>query len=263
MNFSFLKNRVAVVLLVLLVIISLNLVAPEIKMFGITLSLPLQGAFWDAGNAVTGLFGGFGANTVLYQQENKKLKEENLALKQQFLKFEDMRKENDQLREAAGLAESQGIELRGAEIVGRDIFSDIITVRYGNSEGIEEGMPVITKENILVGRVIEVGTGFSKVQLLSHKESSFDGKIETKEIIGVIRGEGSMNLLFDLVSQDLELIVGDLITSSQLGGIFPENLLIGEIDVIQKVETEPFQKASISSYFDIRGAELVFIITSQ
>ncbi|MDP6703943.1 MAG: rod shape-determining protein MreC, partial [archaeon] len=150
----------------------------------------------------------------------------------------------------------------GAEIVGKNLFEDVITIKIKKAEA-EVGDSVITSGKVLVGRIIEVGAEIARVQLISHTQSSFDAKIETKDIIGVLKGEGNGTLFFDLVAQDKELREGDVVTTSKLGGIFPANLLIGEVATVEQVDVETFQKATVSPFFELSSAKLLFVITSD
>ena len=50
--------------------------------------------------------------------------------------------------------------------------------------------------------------------------------------------------------------------TSNLGEVFPENLLIGNVEKIVKTGADPFQKANVKPFFNLKSAELVFVITS-
>jgi len=138
----------------------------------------------------------------------------------------------------------------------------VLRIRAGKEEGIQPGMPVITSSRIVVGRVREVFSNVSTIRLLSHKESKFDGKIPGRQITGIVRGQGRQKALFDLVPHEEQLEIGDSVVTSNLGGIFPENLLVGEVTDVIKTGADPFQKAHVNPFFHIESAETVFVIVN-
>ena len=90
----------------------------------------------------------------------------------------------------------------------------------------------------------------------------FDAEIVETGVAGVIRGQGGQRVILDLVPQEDQFAQGDLVVTSNLGSVFPENLLIGEVVEIVKSGADPFQKAKINSFFNLKSADLVFVITS-
>ena len=123
-------------------------------------------------------------------------------------------------------------------------------------------MPVITAGKAAVGMVVESFSTHARVQLISAKESKLDAKIAETQVTGVIRGQGGQKLMLDLVPQEDELREGDIVLTSNLGDVFPENLLIGEVANVLKSGADPFQKANLKPFFNLKSSELVFVITS-
>jgi len=243
---------------VLLFILSFNVFTEEVRGFFASVSSPLQASLWQTGQNISIFLGG-----GELKAENEALRQENFSLKSQVVELEDTKRENEELRKALDLKVQKDFTIVRADIIGKNVGEDVIILRGGQELGIQEGMPVITSAKVVVGRVFKVLSGHSTVQLLSHKESRFDAKIPTKLIAGVIRGQGRQRLVFDLVPQEAELAVRDMVVTSNLGDIFPENLLVGEITEILKTGADPFQKASVKPFFDLRSAETLFIITSS
>jgi rod shape-determining protein MreC len=133
-------------------------------------------------------------------------------------------------------------------------------INKGSKDGIEENMPVITSQKILVGKIYKVYKNYSRVMLLTDKENSFGGKIVGKETLGEVSGEGNLKIIFDLIPQEKEISEGDLVETTALGGVFPKGLLVGKIGKIQKSDVQSFYQAEISPFFDLDKLETVFII---
>ena len=158
-----------------------------------------------------------------------------------------------------GLQEEFKLEI--CQVIGKDISSDTILINEGFKDGLTKDLPVITQQKILVGRISEVYKNFSKVQLITQKDTSFDAKILDTEISGLIKGEGNLRLFLDLIPPEKEIKKGDVVITTVLGGIFPRGLLVGEIEKVIKSDIEPWQQAKVKPAFNIEGLETLFIIT--
>jgi rod shape-determining protein MreC len=257
MRGQFTKKRVIAGAVVVLFVLSLNFFASEVRGFVYSVSSSFQAVLWDAGNGISNFFGG-GQLKI----ENDRLRRENFTLRGTRAELDETRKENEELRKALDIELKEDFTFVFADIIGKNIGEDVAILRGGADLGIKVGMPVITAEKAVVGKVEEVLLAQSKVRLISHKESRFDAKIPGEDITGVVRGQGGQKIMLDLIPQEAELHKGDMIITSNLGDIFPEDLLVGEITEILKTGADPFQKASVKPFFDLGATESLFIITN-
>jgi len=266
MRFNFLKNKFFYIALGILVILFLNFYREgfyqkKLKNFFYSTSLPIQTTFWQAGTKVSDFFKTISdIKNLKKENEELKLKNEELLLKVSDL--EDLKKENEFLRDALGLDLEKDFNLVMARVVAKDISHDEIEINRGLKDGISKDLPVITSQKILIGKISEIYDNFSKVMLISDKNSSFSAKIAGKETSGVVKGNGSFNAFLDLVPKEDEILSGDLIVTSILGNIFPEGLLVGEIKDVKKSDIDPFQQASISLFSNINSLDQLFIIVN-
>lgn len=267
------RNILLFGILAILVIVALNFFQKPVRNFFYLISAPIQKTFWRAGDRVSDFF------ETISDIKNLKKENEDLKLKIQSLLAENVqllefKKENETLRVALNLGLEKQFNLTFAEVIGKDISQDSLIIDKGSDDGILKGQPVITQEKTLVGKINEVYKNFSKVMLISHKDSSFDGKIlDTSnqnefgtgraEITGLVKGSGNFKIFFDLVPRDEEIKKEDIIMTTAVGGIFPEGLLVGEIKEVEKSDLEPFQKAEISPFFDIKEVNYLFIVVSE
>lgn len=248
------KRRVLVgVVTVVLVIVLLNVFQKEVKGFFYYISSPVQKVFWRAGERSAGFL------ESIMRMGNLKNKLNELTLKNQELitkivYLEELEKENKVLREALRIGLQKEFRLALAQVIGKDISQDSILINKGVQDGLLKDMPIITEQNVLVGRVISVYDRFSKVMLISHKDSSLDAEF------GVVRGQGNFNLLFDLIPREQEIFPGDMVVTSGFDNDFPKGLLIGQIKEVKKNDVEPFQQAEIEPAFNISRLDKVFVI---
>lgn len=256
------KNRGFVLLITLLLVFSLNLFSKEVRsLFSVVFS-PFQSFFWNLGNTSSDFLSGF-FHGAFFKEENARLGSENLKLQQELLSLQDIQNENEQLRKALSLGVEKEFHIVSSRIVGKDPSEDVLFLDRGSSDGIQEGMAVITPENVAVGKVGQVFEHSSRLILLSHPVSSFDAKVSSEGIVGVVRGQGRGRSLLDFIPQESRLLPGDVVVSASLGGIFPENLLIGEVKEVKTSDAKSFQQAALSLFFDVREVDLVFVIEER
>jgi rod shape-determining protein MreC len=262
MNLFSLKNRGIVLLVTLLFVFSLNLFSKEVRSFFSVAFSPFQSFFWNLGDSSSDFFSGiFRASSLA--KENGRLESENLRLLQELITLQDIQKENESLRKALSLGIEKKFHSIPSSIVGKDPSQDTLFLNKGSSDGVREGMAVITPENVAVGKIGAVFERSSRLILLSHPESSFDAKIVKEGIVGVVRGQGRYRALLDFIPQESRVLPGDVVVSSSLGGIFPENLLIGEVKEVKTSDKQSFQQAPLSLFFDVRKVDLVFVIEEK
>ncbi|MEK7071743.1 MAG: rod shape-determining protein MreC, partial [Patescibacteria group bacterium] len=151
-------------------------------------------------------------------------------------------------------------QLKMADIIAKDISEYSLMIIRGKKDGIIEGSPAITSQKVLVGRIGEVFDNFSKIILISNENSSFDAKIGGNDVYGIVKGKGHSEAWIELILKEKEVKIGDAVLTSALGGIFPKNLLVGEISEVQKSDVDLYQKAKINIGADIKELKTVFVI---
>jgi len=251
---------IGVLLIVFFVVLNLTSFSKEAKNFFYVISSPIQKTFWRAGDNISDFF------EVISKTKKLKAEVDELELKIEELtaenaRLKELKKENEVLREALGVSLEKEFKLLPAEVTGKEISQDFILINKGAKDGISRGLPVITQQKSLIGKIGEVYKNFSKVILISNEESSFDAKISETAIQGVVKGNGNLKLYLDLIPHEKEIKEGDLVVTTALGGIFPSGLLVGIIEEILKSDIHPFQKAKIFPFFNLKEIEILFIIT--
>jgi rod shape-determining protein MreC len=266
MNLMRLSPRLKIIIagfLIVLFFLALNFTPAEkeTKNFFYLISSPIQKTLWRAGDNISDFFE--------MVKEIKNLKEENEELKLKIVgllaentRLKELKRENEVLREALDIGLGKEFKLLLAEVIGKDISQDTILINLGSRDGISKDFPVINQQKALIGKIGEVYKNYSKVILISNKESTFDAKVGPDEIYGVVKGKGSLGLFLDLIPREKEIKEGDLVLTSPLGGIFPKGLLIGEIGKVLKSDVMAWQQAEIKPAFDINKLEIIFVVTS-
>lgn len=228
---------------------------------------PIQRVAASVSDAVGGFFRNL-FNTTDADLENAKLKSE-LALKNRSLvEMEELRRENERLRELLGFAQSAGIE-KGvtARVIGRpkDVYFRTFTLGAGSSSGVDLNMPVVCAEG-LVGIVTEVGSGWCKVTAIVDSTVAVPVMVErTRDTCiahGVLNASGDENRmeLHYLPADRRDLVPGDVLITSGIGGVYPKGIRLGTV-----TEVMTGDKSSINAYIapsaDFAHLEELLIVT--
>ena len=92
----------------------------------------------------------------------------------------------------------------------------------------------------------------------------YDSKNQDNGIIkGQIEPENKGYCQMVYLPIDSNVLPGDLVISSVLGGIFPKGLIIGEVERIEQQENELLKIATIKPAVDFQRLEEVFIIVKK
>ena len=140
-------------------------------------------------------------------------------------------------------------------------ISRSIIINRGTRDGIAVGMPV-TSDLGLVGRIQRVSANASQVQLINDENSAVSSRLQTTRGHGSIIGQASGVLRLTMVDLDEEIIQGDLVITSGLGGNFPSDIVVGQVTSVRQFEFELFQEAEVRSLIDFDTLEFVLVITS-
>ncbi len=185
-----------------------------------------------------------------------------------------LRKENEQLLEAAGeaqilrelfnrAAETPEYRRITADVVGQDTnpILQSMLINKGFDDGVRVGMPVEAARG-LVGQVYRVTNNAAQVALLTETASAIPVRFGSTRATGMLRGAGRGALpTIDWIDLQYDVQVGELVTTSGLGGKFPENLVIGRVVDVERNEAELFQRAIVQPAVDFASVEIVFVIT--
>lgn len=197
------------------------------------------------------------------------LKDENndLLTQQQLLLSEnaqlnDLKRENDDLRNQLGLLPRSAYDLAAASIIGQDPdgLGNWIEIDKGSDDGIRAGMVVVVSKGILVGKIQQVSATTSHVTLLTNPESTINVTTASNDTHGVARGQYGLGIIFDMILQSDTVSAGDEVITSGIGGTVPSGLYVGTVQEVHPSADHLFQQATIKSPLQISKLEFVFVI---
>ena len=267
-----LKSGIVLVILIVVIFV-LNIFISPLKNNFFKLSLPLQNIFWSAGKS-SSLFLGSLFNGASLFNENCLLKEQNQKLLSQVVLLQSIEQGNKAQSTISQTCQNSGFKFVMAGVSGLD-GDDILSINKGLEDGLLEGMPVVNEQNVLFGKIYRVYKNYSKVMLISNKNSIVNVKVQTivgqdsdnnttiiKEVDGVVKGTGGLTAYLDLIPISNEIKIEDILVTSAIDKSFPKDLLVGSIVEISKNDQKPFQQAKIDLFSDIKTADNLFVITN-
>lgn len=242
-----------------LLVVALLLLGKPMRSFVYELSARTQGALRNAYSDAS-LFFESVPRAVSILKEHENLLSQRDEFDRALAALEQIQRENDALRQILSLQKNSSFQHTLAEPIGLEIANDILLVNKGRRQGIRPGMIVITPALALVGRVVETDSTVSRIMLLSHPESSFDGTILQKNITGVLKGQGSGTLIFDLIPRDAPAEAGDMVVTNRFSAAAPHTISMGTLRRIVKKDESPFVKAFITPAYGNQRVDTPVII---
>ncbi len=224
-------------------------------------------------NGLTYLKNKIGGNSTFFtdinnlKEENKELKEKNSQLEQSLRELENIKTQNETLKEYLNLTEKYGeYKTIPGYIINKDIsnYSKTIVINIGKKDGVEKNMTVIGDEG-LVGHVISVTDSTAKVQTIVDTASSVSCMMSTTKESIVCKGtlDETSTLRAMYIPTDANIIQGDSIETSGLGGIYPKGIHIGTIKKVTNTQNMTDRYAVVQTAVDFNKLNSVLVITNQ
>jgi len=139
-----------------------------------------------------------------------------------------LRDTNERYQAALGLKTEPPIPMASARIVtdSRGPFANSRLANAGGEVGVKPGNPVMS-ENGLVGRVVGVSEGVSRVLLLTDVASRTPVMIDRTNSRAILTGDGGPNPKLEYLRGQDPVRNGDRVLTSGDGGVFPRGLPVG------------------------------------
>ena len=195
-------------------------------------------------------------------QSYKRLYDQNQELRNELQKMRSWREAALQLeQENARLLDLNNVKLNpklnyisGKILVDSgSLFRQSAIINLGTLDGIVEGWAAMDGLG-LIGRIAGVGKNTSRVLFLTDTSSNIPVLIKPSNQRAILSGDNSIepNLLF--IENNKQIQPGDRILTSGDGGVFPANLLIGQVSLNSSNQL----KAQLSANFS--GLEYLRVI---
>lgn len=197
--------------------------------------------------------------------ENARLETENLILHAKVQKLSALTIENIRLRELLNSTRTleQNFVIGEVLAVSPDPFNHFVILNKGSRQGAYIGQAVVDADG-LFGQVIEVSERSSKVMLVSDARHGVPVQIDRNGVRLIVEGKGDYTRLqVPFVTATTDLMVGDVLSTSGLGGVFPSNYPVAKVVEIKHDPGQAFSDVLAEPFAQLSRARHVLLLFSQ
>lgn len=206
------------------------------------------------------------SNIRVYRQAlntNTYLQRQNILLQDELSRLRSIEQENRELRKLLGYSNRSQFELSPVSIVGKKLtgLNNILTIDKGTSDGLEEGMPLVSSDG-LIGKIVLSGSYYSQVMPFYNSLFRVSARVQENQANGIVSWPGEQYgvLVMDFVPKTIPVDTGFVVETSGSSNQFPGGIPIGKVirtepepgRETQRIFLEPFvQLANVSQGFII------------
>lgn len=227
-----------------------------------SLAAPLQDVSRTVSDPVVDLVDGF-ANLSALRAENERLRAENEDFRLSAAEVEDLRSQNELLREILRIPKGEIPVIVAAVRSGTGPLDAGFTIDVGLNQGVIAGNPVVNENDVLVGIVKEAFADSSTVLPVISPAQGIEVTTETGEA-GVIAGLGGADQVeLIVIDAQTEIPAGSILrTSGQQAGI-PRGLPVAQVTELIRPEGGLIQSTSLIPLVDPTGLDIVRVLQFQ
>jgi rod shape-determining protein MreC len=265
----------------------------------LTVSAPAQDILHDAASPVDDIYDGIADRGEL-TRENERLREDLETLRAQLAAQQDAELRIAELEDALGVKQSRpDDQLLAANVIAEEPsgLKRMIAIDRGTSDGLDEGMVVLSRGGTLVGTVAHAYDGYSWIRLLTDPSSAVNAQVnvtnpaaapataapsasptpapapsgapappaaqpEPATVRGVAEGNLREGVLLDLLPPEAAIAQDSLVLTSGLGGNYPPGILIGMVDEVEERPQSAFKRATVEPAAHLSELETVLVLVS-
>ncbi|HYI22396.1 MAG TPA: rod shape-determining protein MreC [Candidatus Limnocylindrales bacterium] len=230
---------------------------------------PIQNVLRQGARTVGSLFATVGEIDRL-RQANDELTQRLNELEAANRSLESVRIQNEQLTELMQVRSALDYETVAGEVISRRTTPQerVISIGTGSEAGITVDDPVVAGGGALVGQVVEVGRGYSRILLISDMNFFVAGLTEISRGIGDVQGQAERPLSMTRIPATDAITVGESVVTAGIElaeGVrspYPKGLLIGTIVNVERSPDQLFQTALVQPAAPLERLEYVLVITN-
>ncbi len=233
-----------------------------------------MGRWWH--DSVTACFQG-----PTLARRNRTLAAQLHALLVQNKDLQSAQAENVRLRALLGFQQKSPVPLLAAEVVAIDPSAQIDTLilARGSADGVRPRTPVLAPNGALVGQVLDVSPHSCAVLLLTDSACSVGAQVvrrlappagllparPAKAVaarsgpVGICVGDRAGHMTLTYLPAQADVRVGDRVTTSGLGGVFPKGIPVGTVESVTADTSRSVKTARLRPAADLEHLEQAFL----
>jgi rod shape-determining protein MreC len=191
--------------------------------------------------------------------ENETLKRQLAEVQIQVQEQRALADRSRSLERLLNLRDRLNLQTEAAEIIASSATPDFrtVTIDKGSLHGLKADMGVIAPAGV-VGRVVTPTARASKVQLLIDRNAAAGVLVERSRAQGVALGSGEDQLRLEYVAETADVVVGDVVVTSGIDGIYPKGLTVGRVESVDK--NGAYRQISVRPAVDFSSLEEVLVV---
>ena len=173
--------------------------------------------------------------------ENSRLRTTQRDLELRAMRYEALARENSELRGLREALPPIADRWLAAEIVNIQLSSlrQRLLIDRGAANGVFRGQAVLDDKG-LIGQTTHVGPWSAEVILITDPEHAVPVRIERTGLRTIAVGAGdSGSLALPYVPSNADIVAGDLLVSSGLGGVFPAGYPVARVTEVHRDAVQP------------------------
>lgn len=190
---------------------------------------------------------------------------ENERLRTEQLKLQTLRAENSELRRLMSVQERVNERLLQAQIqrLSNDPFVHRATINRGHLAGVVVGQPVLSADG-LVGQVVMVYPHASDVLLMTDSTHQLPVQVTRTRERSIAMGTGRLDRLeLRNLPDTVDIVVGDLIETSGLGGRFQPGIPVAYVTEVIRSPGQPFVRVVAAPVAPLSRLSLLMVDVSE
>lgn len=213
-----------------------------------------------------------------YYRDNTAMEEEIAQLCREIAQMEaEVRQGREHSEENQRLKELLGLQEKRPDLTSDIVLADVtehavtnwaatLTISQGTADGLEVGDCVMDETGAIVGTISQVGLNWATIVTLVDTETSLGAQVFRTGDLGVAQGNfslmGENRLRLDYLPADCDLLGGDLVVTSGLGGFYPAGLVIGSVEELQMDDSGASAYAILAPAVDFSELQQVVVLRS-
>ena len=199
--------------------------------------------------------------------ENEALRQQVAQLQKDAIAGQDAQRENQRMKDLLGLHDERPeLQYRDAAVVRRasSNWSSDLTIDRGTSGGVEVNDCVIDQYGHLIGVITQADWNSSVVTTILDPTLELGGRVARTDESAILEGDFTLMLQgltrLSFLSEEAQLVTGDQVTTSGLGGVYPPGLGVGTVRTLCVEEDGISRYAQVEPAADIAGVQYVYVI---
>lgn len=197
-------------------------------------------------------------------KENKKLTKRVEGLSAQIFELQEVKKENERLKQLLQFGVEVPKEKVLAQIVGWDASNEfrVLRINKGASSGLVHMSPVITMSG-LVGYVYRLTDDYADILTILDQNNRVDAIIADSRSHGIVEGTIGQKCRLKHVSRTEDVSVGDEVITAGLGAVYPKGIRIGKVTKVDKKSYGITQSIEVTPAVNFNKLEEVVVLIDR